>query len=130
MNKPESAQQPCFTPEQTGTLLDKADAHLKRVVEAETEFRTRLDGPLNAYVLTGGGTMIPRVRGILVRAAEKASTKQIFDLLDPDEPDRVLIRKRDASGRSYLDPKDVEARLRQSRELTRGGSNRRMQRLL
>jgi integrase len=29
MHKPESAQQPCFTPEQITTMLEKADAHLK-----------------------------------------------------------------------------------------------------
>lgn len=32
MTKPESAQQPCFTPDQTATLLEKADAHFKPVV--------------------------------------------------------------------------------------------------
>jgi integrase len=32
MTKPESAQQPCFTPDQTAALLEKADAHLKPMV--------------------------------------------------------------------------------------------------
>ena len=32
MTKPESAQQPCFTPEQVATLLAKADSHLKPIV--------------------------------------------------------------------------------------------------
>jgi integrase len=32
MSKPESAPQPCFTPEQTATLLGKADAHFKPLI--------------------------------------------------------------------------------------------------
>lgn len=91
-----------------------------RVTDAEIAFRDEfVKGPVNAYVITGGGAFIPAVRSAVI---QRMSAARFYDLLDRDEPDRVLLRKQDANGRMYLDSKDVEARLKQNRDLMRGGS--------
>lgn len=102
-----------------GNTIKKAvEAFAHRVVQARREFcdAHRLV-KIDAQILTGGGAMISGLRHVVTTSGgtERAST--IHDLLDEDEPRRV-VPKRDGQD----DEPAIEARGRQNRELVRGGS--------
>ena len=74
MTKPESAQQPCFTPEQTTTLLEKADAHFK---------------PLVAMLAYAG-----------LRFGEARDLLWTDLVLDNDNPGFIVVRRGGSSGKT------------------------------
>jgi integrase len=74
MSKPESAQQPCFTPDQTATLLEKADAHLK---------------PLVAMLAYAG-----------LRFGEARDLFWTDLVLDNDSPGFIVVRRGGSSGKT------------------------------
>src|SRR5208283_4472214 len=61
-----------------------------RIVDAKDDFRTNhVKGKIDAQVLTGGGSMIPKVRSILVESMKQDGTSGVYDLLDENEPRKV-----------------------------------------
>lgn len=94
-------------------ITEAVRSFANRVLQARDEFceTAQLDN-LDAEILTGGGVMIPLVRRTLLEHIRHKGTRRIHDLLDEEEPRRVL-----PSGNASA----IEARARQNRELVRGG---------
>ena len=65
--------------------------------------------------------MIPLVRQALVRTLTARPGSRVYDLLDEEEPRRSLPQKYGPRG-FYADEREVEARLRENRDLVRGAS--------
>lgn len=89
-----------------------------RVARARNHFaETLVRSPINAQTLTGGGSMIPPIRGALSQALSAEAGIRLSDLLDPNEPRRTL-EARD----QRVEEEALVSRARRNRELVRGGS--------
>lgn len=89
-----------------------------RVIAVRNTFiRDHVRGPINAQTLTGGGSMIAPLHAAVVQALATEEDARVYDLLDEDEPQKVLTQR---GGR--VDEQAVAARARRNQELVRGGS--------
>src|SRR5271157_2519233 len=73
--------------EKGGAEAQRIDAAIAsfagRIVDAKDDFRTNhVKGKIDAQVLTGGGSMIPKVRSILVKSMKQDGASSVYDLLD------------------------------------------------
>ena len=93
-------------------------AFADRVWDAREAFvRTNVPGPLQAESITGGGAMIPGVRGVLLDNLRQARRRWVYDLLDREEARRAL-----SDDEGNVNHRQLEAQIRINQELIRGGS--------
>ncbi len=112
--------------EKGGAEAQRIDAAIAsfagRIVDAKDDFRTNhVKGKIDAQVLTGGGSMIPKVRSILVESMKQDGASSVYDLLDENEPRKVQEKGLWPIGLPF-NLEQIEQRNRRSRELVRGGS--------
>lgn len=94
------------------------ESFAQRVVQARRHFyKTHELARIDAQILTGGGAMIPGLRQVAKADHDTNRPFTYHDLLDEDEPRRVLPKLD-----NHDDEQAIEARGRQNRELVRGGS--------
>lgn len=110
------------TGQEAKTIAEALRDFAQRIVQSEQQFRRgQMNGPLDAYVLTGGGALIPMVREVLIEAAKKSGVRRIYDLQDEEEHKRGLLKKWDGAS-WHLDRNELDSRRSHNYELMRGGS--------
>ena len=123
IRNPEGGMLKIGTGSEATTIADAIEEFAARVVEEKRVFcSNKVRGRIDAQVLTGGGSMIPLVHNALVKAMKDKQDGRFYDLLDEKEPDEVLRLIKTPAGNWVYDPKEVEARFGQNRELARGAS--------
>jgi len=123
IRNPEGGVLKIGTGSEAKTIADAIGEFAARVVEERRVFcSNKVRGHIDAQVLTGGGAMIPLVHDILVKAMKDEQGGRFYDLLDNEEPYGVLLQKKTPAGNWEYDREEVEARVRQNLELTRGAS--------
>ncbi len=100
LRKPEAKEQPCFTPQQVATLLDRPDPR-ERVIFATMAYAGLLGlecrrGPLNDAVLgptdRAGRIHLDGVGGLIQAKAESDSPDRVFLIMHPAVRFRAVLR--------------------------------------
>lgn len=109
----------------SGEPLEKVsraiDDFAGQIVKACTNFCSRHKAMPQQMILTGGGAFIRQLRESVTSRVQSQLETPVYDLLDEDEPLRVLLEKRTPEGWRH-DQSEVDARRRENIRLVRGGS--------
>ncbi|MGH7515823.1 MAG: hypothetical protein ACREOQ_23225 [Gemmatimonadales bacterium] len=104
--------------EDAARVADAIQKFATRAWEAREAFvKTHVRGPLQGEALTGGGAMVPAIRKVLLDKIRQAGRRWIYDLSD-----RAQLAKELDDGRGHVNQRELEAAIRSSQELVRGGS--------